>query len=440
MVKIKHQPKIDGTLGWFETAQNKHVAIGQKLQGTHIFDFVIIGAGFTGLSLAHRLSEHMPDAKIAILDALKVGQGTSGRNAGFIINVPHNVDGAKHNIADDLKLLQLNNFAIARLRQMKDQFSIACEWQETGKYLAAHESHNLSRLDAFAKQLKADGVMFQEFNRAELTTRLGTQYYQRAIYTDGNILMNPAALVRGIAAGLPKSVCVFEDSPVTEINYGDTHVIKTAEATIQTKFVVEATNIFNQEFGHGKQRLMPIYTYASLTRPLSLDEVSAHFANIQPWGLTSAHGAGTTVRYTGARRILIRNVLKFSANLSTTKHDIEKASCQHRQSFEQRFPNLSHVKFDYHWGGMIAVTRNHHSVFKQPADNILILNGCNGVGVAKGTYIGYHAGDYIMGRRNDDIAFILNHSSPNFVPPDPIRSVVAKILLKKEQNIAGGDI
>lgn len=53
------------------------------------FDCVIVGAGFTGLACARRLATFRPDWKIAILDALCVGQGASGRNSGFVMDLGH---------------------------------------------------------------------------------------------------------------------------------------------------------------------------------------------------------------------------------------------------------------------------------------------------------------------------------------------------------------
>lgn len=438
MVHIHKQPQIDGQSGWYEISPNGHRQ-GRQLVGHHEFDYVIIGAGFTGVSLAHRLSERQPKAKIAVVDALKVGQGTSGRNAGFIIDVPHNVDGGKTDPAHDQRLYRLNNFAIDRLRQFKDRYDIACDWQDAGKYMAAHESRNLSGLDHFAAQLKADGFAYEDISGEALSRRLGTSYYQRAIYTAGNILVNPAALICGLARHLPANVVVFEDSPVIEIRYGSKHHLSTPTGSIKAGFVVHAGNIFNSEFGFVKNRLVPVYTYASLTQPLDKADVERHFCDVVPWGLTSAHPAGTTVRFTLDRRIFIRNILRFSASLSTDDRHLRNALEQHRKSFIARFPQLAHVKFDYTWGGMIAVTLNQHSVFKQPTDNVMVLNGCNGVGVAKGTYLGCFAADAICGDDNADMQFIRANSCPSFIPPDPIRRIGAQYRLKKEQRHAGGD-
>ncbi|WP_295726662.1 FAD-binding oxidoreductase [uncultured Bartonella sp.] len=440
MVRIRVEPKIDGVSGWFATSPDHDQTIGKNFEDNKDFDFVIIGAGFIGLSLAHRLCERQPDAKIAVIDALRVGEGTSGRNAGFIIDVPHNVDGGKTTPDHDRHLYALNKFAIKRLRDFKDHYAISCDWQESGKYMAARETRNLGNLDHFARQLKNDGFDYQDIAGDDLAKRLGTTYYQRAIYTPGNVLVNPAALIRGIAKALPPSVSLFEQTPVTEITYGSKHVIRTARGRITAKFIFEAGNIFNSEFGYEKHRLAPVYTYASLTKPLEASDVEKHFSNVKPWGITSAHPAGTTVRYTPDHRIFIRNILRFAPTLTTSKDDLDYALINHRRSFENRFPELSHIPFEFTWGGMIAVTLNQNYVFHKPAENIMVLNGCNGVGVAKGTYLGFYAADFISGDDNQEIRFIRENSHPSFIIPDPIRSLVARYRLKKEQAAAGGDL
>lgn len=440
MVKIRIQPKVDGISGWFVTAPDCRASIGTRFDGKREFDFIIIGAGFTGLSLAHRLAERLKEAKIAVIDALNIGEGTSGRNAGFIIDVPHNVDGSKGGREHDRKLFALNNFALKRLDDFKDRYGICCDWQNSGKYMAAHESSNLDHLNHFVKQLEEDGFDYEDMDQQQLAKRLGTSYYQRAIFTRGGVLVNPAALVRGLAKALPKSVSLYEKTPVSAIKYATMHEIATPHGVLKARFIIAAGNIFNSTFGFVKHRLAPVYTYASLTEPLDDDAVRANFSGVRPWGLTSAHPAGTTVRYTSDKRIFIRNELRFAPTLTTSTDELYEAVKFHRQSFQNRFPNLGHLAFEFSWGGMISVTLNQNCVFHKPADNILILNGCNGVGLAKGTWLGYYAADFICGDDNDEIRFIRANSHPSFIIPDPVRSLVARYRLKKEQYRAGGDL
>ncbi|WP_404976154.1 FAD-dependent oxidoreductase [Acinetobacter sp.] len=88
MHTVRKLPHIDGDLGWVETTPNSNLSFGPHLKGDHEFDIVIIGAGYTGISTAIRLAEINPDTRIAIIDALRVGEGASGRNAGFLIDLP----------------------------------------------------------------------------------------------------------------------------------------------------------------------------------------------------------------------------------------------------------------------------------------------------------------------------------------------------------------
>ena len=53
-------------------------------------DWLIIGAGYTGLSAARKLSELNPNQKIIIVDAQLAGEGASGRNSGYLVDTTLN--------------------------------------------------------------------------------------------------------------------------------------------------------------------------------------------------------------------------------------------------------------------------------------------------------------------------------------------------------------
>ena len=59
--------------------------------GDLVADWLIIGAGFAGLSAAARLLQACPTDRIVIVDATRVGQGPAGRNSGFMIDLPHDL-------------------------------------------------------------------------------------------------------------------------------------------------------------------------------------------------------------------------------------------------------------------------------------------------------------------------------------------------------------
>jgi glycine/D-amino acid oxidase-like deaminating enzyme len=74
-------PDYPDRCGW--NAMLPPRAARPALQGDRRADFAVIGAGFTGLAAARRLAELHPQARIAVLEATEVGEGSSGRNSGF---------------------------------------------------------------------------------------------------------------------------------------------------------------------------------------------------------------------------------------------------------------------------------------------------------------------------------------------------------------------
>ena len=53
-------------------------------------DWLIIGAGYTGLSAARKLSDLHTKKKIIIVDAQLAGEGASGRNSGYLVDTTLN--------------------------------------------------------------------------------------------------------------------------------------------------------------------------------------------------------------------------------------------------------------------------------------------------------------------------------------------------------------
>ena len=70
--------------GWYETLPPPPPA--RRVEGAVKADFAVIGAGTCGCAVARRLAELRPDDAIVLVEATRVGYGTSGRNAGFMLD------------------------------------------------------------------------------------------------------------------------------------------------------------------------------------------------------------------------------------------------------------------------------------------------------------------------------------------------------------------
>ena len=120
-MKIKTLPNDDASCGWINVLADRAEPV--TLRGDVSADWVIIGAGFTGLSAARRLTELQPDARVVVIDAQRAGESSSGRNSGFITDVGTSRAGTS--ARDDLMYLaklRLNVAAIISLPVIEQPF------------------------------------------------------------------------------------------------------------------------------------------------------------------------------------------------------------------------------------------------------------------------------------------------------------------------------
>tara|TARA_Y100000287_G_C13977245_1_gene236315 strand:+ start:260 stop:574 length:315 start_codon:yes stop_codon:yes gene_type:complete len=62
----------------------------QSLSSDLKCEWVIIGAGYTGLSAARKLGQLYPNQKIFLVDAQLAGEGASSRNSGYLVDTTLN--------------------------------------------------------------------------------------------------------------------------------------------------------------------------------------------------------------------------------------------------------------------------------------------------------------------------------------------------------------
>ncbi|HHX8490901.1 TPA: NAD(P)/FAD-dependent oxidoreductase [Vibrio diabolicus] len=432
-----HLPNDDATCGWYHALPS--IAEKPALKGKQTADYAVLGAGFAGLAMARRLAELQPNARIILIDAQRIGQGASGRNSGFVIDLPHKFSLEHPDPEHKLKLLSLNRSAIAHLDTLVSKHSISCQWSAKGKYQGAVGARGEAYLDHFEHLMKDLGEPYFHVNGSELAKVLGTNYYSRAIYTPGGYLMQPAALVRGLGESLPENVEVLENSPIRKLSKENGYwVLHGDSGSVETTELLLGTSIFTREFGYLKNRLLPVMTFASWTRPLTDAEMQRYGGELN-WGLTPADHAGTTLRMTADRRILIRNTYKHVPKYGSSMNDKvrEQIRDDHRQVFLARYPELADVPFTHTWGGVYAISRNFTNFFGQLDEGVYASACDNGVGAAWGTISGTLLADYVVGATSkslDDIQQVTG--MPCLNPPEPFlgMGVKTRIQLAKWQS------
>ncbi|WP_447553592.1 NAD(P)/FAD-dependent oxidoreductase [Vreelandella sp. EE22] len=385
------------------------------LKGSTTAEMVIVGAGYTGVSAATTWQQQRPQDRVVLLDADTVGEGSPGRNSGFMLEVALANDAHPDELARMGKLNALSRQTMALLRERVEQNGIDCQLNHAGTYRAARSDVGLRALNQYRDFLEGAGLRYKALGNAELAEHLGTRYYHQGLYSPDCYLVQPAALITGLVQSLDTAITLYERSPALRvIADGDGWRVITPEGEIKTSRVILANNAFSRALGADASRLTAIYTYAAVTPPLPADD--RHRIASKEWGLLPAHRLGCTLRTTRDGRLMIRS--RYSYEREADNARIESSL---KASLEARYPELAPVGFDQVWGGTTGFTYNGAPLWGEMQPGLYVSAGCNGGGIVKGTYLGDALVRHALGLPVEDIATLFGQAS--WMPPDPVRKL-----------------
>ncbi|MGJ5620197.1 NAD(P)/FAD-dependent oxidoreductase [Sulfitobacter sp. MF3-043] len=437
-------PRFDSPAAWAEILGGYDAP--RHLCDVQTADVVIIGAGFAGLSAARRLRQIDLNLRVSVLDALRVGEGTAGRNSGFMIDLPHDL--ASDDYAgggDDRALIGLNREAIAFARAAVAEYGINPAFADpvgkvNGAASEAGDAHNrsyarhLSTLDERSERLDAQAMF-------ELT---GSRHYRSGLYTPGTLMLQPAGYIRSLAAGLSAAgVKVFETSPVFGFERkGADWLVKSDKGQITTPRVILANNGHLESFGIAKGRLMQLFLFASMTPELAADQLAV-LGGTPRWGVTPSDPMGTTMRRIdgaqGGNRIITRTCAVLRRGMLAGAADVARAARVQRTKFDTRFPQLAGLEMQYRWAGHLCLTRNGVSVTGQVESGVFSACVQNGLGTARGTLTGIAAAELAMGQRSAIVDHFAEEDDPKPLPPQPFAGWGANAYLRYKEWRAGAE-
>ena len=433
-------PAPDGVNGWWESLPP--AAPANVVSSDSRFDWVVVGGGITGLCAARRLAELAPDASIALVEADRIGRSTAGRNSGFFVDLPHDISSESYSrsVAADKADVRLQRHGIDYVRSAVKQHNIACDWRDDGKFHASVNQKGQKALAHFADGLSRIGEPFDWLDQAAIKRVTGTDFYQGAILTPGCSTAQPAALMRGLAATLPGNVTVFELSAVRSIEQqGRTKVLRFDGGRIVAGQVILCTNAYAARFGLHPNGLLPVYTFASMSRVLTAEEVR-RLGGQQSWALIPADPMGTTVRRLASNRICVRNHFAFRPSVQVSAADLAKAKRLHQRSFERRFPMLQDVALEYTWGGALCLSANNGVLFGKKEDGVFEAIGCNGLGLSRGSASGKLIAEYALGHGSDELAQLQQQARPKVLPVRPIVDIGVSTAIWAKEFSAGAEL
>ncbi|MGN6668655.1 MAG: NAD(P)/FAD-dependent oxidoreductase [Trinickia sp.] len=410
--------------GWNAIARNRVLAPRASWDGLQQADHVVVGAGLAGLSVARSLAERFPNRRIVLLDADQPGATGSGRNSGFLIDLPYAKISAGEAARQSWQT-RLLGYGRRTLKNLVDEHHIECDWRDAGHYKAATTAGGYMKLEALSRTLNANGIEHRALSKDEIAAELGTSHYQGAFWLSHCALIQPAELVHGLIASLPRNVEVCFETPVTKLRRNGSWSIETGAGKIRSPSVVLCVNTALPRFGYAKYRQLTAYTYAALTRPLP-DAQFAQLGTPDEWGVTPVERLEATSRKVRGNRLLFRQ--GFSYQAETSPRDVRRML---EAGARVRYPFLGDDPFEYVWGGAVSLTRNEAPVFGRHDEGLYALSGCNASGILKMTALGQLLVDLMTGTHSPLLSETLRFCDPTFIPPEPIRRIAVNINLKR---------
>ena len=404
-------------------------------------EWLIVGAGYTGLSAARKLSELHPNQKIILVDAQIAGEGASGRNSGYLVDTTLN-DGftSSKEFLNYEKKTDIYKLGINCVKKFIIENQVDCDWNEAGKYFASSKKKDQNILINFGKTLSKLGFEYDLFNREKLYKKLGTGFYNLALYTKGGILLHPGKLARAMIDTLPDNVELLEKSQLLKWNkYKDIINCKFKNNNISAKKIIFCTNGFLKSLGIKTHYSFPLTLTASMTRKLTSNEFKS-IGEPKEWGVLPVRPMGATIRMTKDKRILIRNTAEVHCPFKMKESELKKRTLNQMIGIKKRFPDLPSNIIESSWSGVVSRTRNSSQLFEKIDNNIFVAGCYNGSGIGVGTLFGEQIAIKASNEYTKEIEKIEARNKPTWLPPQPFLNLGVKTRLIYERFRAKSEI
>ncbi len=425
---------MENVCGWI--AQAGSAAARPRLSGSQQADWLVIGAGITGLSAAHALADMHPGARIVVVDRQRAAQGASARNSGFVVahELPTDDDWVNRPGFADFEMdTSISQAANEEVRQRIARHRIECDFRDSGYFFAVNDPAKLTHIEAKLETLRAVGATAHCLEGQALETKLGTGHYQAAIWCgNGNALLQPAKYVKGLLDALPQNVTLYEDTEITALQRAGKGRFRAqgSDGSIEARQVLVCLNAFIPRVGVKGSGTFAMELSASLTRALS-DEEFAAIGAVQPWGVLSTRPLGATVRLTPDRRVMIRNTAEYR-NRDFSASELQQRRARHVHGLQRRFPWLGEQDIAYTWSGHLSASRSGQPYFARVEDGVFAVAGCNGSGVARGTLWGRLLAELASGASSPLLTSVMARAQPGWLPPKPLLDLGALFRMRLE--------
>lgn len=354
-----------------------------RLEPKEACDVLIIGGGFNGVTAGLYCAEQ--GAKVLLVEALDIGAGASGRNAGQVnpgqFLSPEAIQKALGAEYGPRFLRDLGG-APDLVRNMISKHGIECHADERPIVRCSTSAAKTRELEKQTSDWQSLGANVQMVYGSTLETMNGSTRYKAALIDYRGFTLQPLAYVRGLArVAVSKGLRIAVGAKVTSLELeGQRWMAKSGSTTISAGKVILSTNAYSDNLVPGfKEEIMPLGAFGIATAdPLPQEwreRILPHY--IAMW---DTHKIPLWFRYDPAGRLHVGSIGFLPLHAESDRWV--------KRAMKFVFPFAPDFKWGYRWSGTIGQTVDRLPHLIEPRPGILATIGCNGRGIAPNTFFG----------------------------------------------------
>lgn len=350
------------------------------LQGERTVELAVVGGGFTGLSVALHCAER--GSSVVVVEAGDIGHGASGRNGGQVnpgVKLDEAALAARYGEAGR-GLHRLGQEAPDFLADLIHRKNLSAQWRRPGLIRLAHNATALATVRRAAGALRKAGVDVEDLDAAAIARRVGTTLYPGGLYDPRGASVHPLDLVREMARVAQEAGAIIHaNTPATQLKRdGGRWRVITPGGSLLAKKVVVATNAYSDTLVPGlAQSLLPVNSFQVATAPLG--ERADKFL-MRGETVYDSRRLVLYFRKSDDQRLIMGGRASFSSSRATSGKVADYSVLE--KVLHGIFPELRDTPIDYRWTGLVGITLDYLPHYHALQDDLHVLVGYNGRGVA----------------------------------------------------------